>query len=203
MTVYPLPSGRSSIALPGGFFVFSSRLFLIADLIFPCHGDTVLKQSRTHESYRTDPLSGTGVRSCIFEGEKHMKEPNTIWKCAECGIVFEALQPCEKGDECIPACCGRGMTRMMENRSDGAGEKHVPVAAAHGDQLKVTVGTVAHPMLEAHFIQWIEVVDGDMVYRKYLKPGDAPEAVFPVKYRSGLILREYCNLHGLWAFTIP
>ena len=131
-----------------------------------------------------------------------MKEPNTIWKCAECGIVFEALQPCEKGDDCIPACCGRGLTRMMENRSDGAGEKHVPVAAPHGDQLKVTVGAVAHPMLEAHYIQWIEVVDGDLVCRRYLKPGDAPEAVFPVKYRSGLILREYCNLHGLWAFTI-
>jgi superoxide reductase len=132
-----------------------------------------------------------------------MKEPNTIWKCAECGIVFEALQPCEKGDDCIPACCGRGMTRMVANHSDGAGEKHVPVAEAHGDLLKVTVGAVTHPMLDAHYIQWIEVVDGDMVHRKYLKPGEAPEAVFPVKYRGGLILREYCNLHGLWAFTIP
>ena len=70
-----------------------------------------------------------------------MKEPNTIWKCAECGIVFEALNPCEKGDDCIPACCGRGLTRMMENHSDGAGEKHVPVAAPHNGQLKVTVPT--------------------------------------------------------------
>ena len=132
-----------------------------------------------------------------------MKEPNTIWKCAECGIVFEALQPCEKGDDCIPACCGRGLTRMTANHSDGAGEKHVPVAEAHGDMLKVKVGSQAHPMLDAHYIQWIEVVDDDMVCRKYLKPGDAPEAVFPVKYRGGLILREYCNLHGLWSFTIP
>ena len=133
-----------------------------------------------------------------------MKEPNTIWKCAECGIVFEALQPCERGDDCIPACCGRGLTRMVANHSDGAGEKHVPVAAPHDEwRMKVTVGAVAHPMLEAHYIQWIEVVDGDMVCRKYLKPGDAPEAVFPFKYRSGLILREYCNLHGLWTFTIP
>ena len=86
-----------------------------------------------------------------------MKEPNTIWKCAECGIVFEALQPCEKGDECIPACCGRGMTCLTENHSDGAGEKHVPVAAAHGEHLKITVGAVAHPMTEAHYIMWIEV----------------------------------------------
>ena len=132
-----------------------------------------------------------------------MKEPNTIWKCAECGIVFEVLQPCEKGDDCIPACCGRSLTRLLENHSDGAGEKHVPVAAPHDGGLKVTVGSVAHPMLEAHFIMWIELIDGDNVYRRYLKPGDAPEAVFPVPYRSGLILREYCNLHGLWAFTIP
>ena len=133
-----------------------------------------------------------------------MKEPNTIWKCAECGIIFEALQSCDKGNDCIPACCGRDMTQMVANHSDGAGEKHVPVAAPHDEwRMKVTVGTVAHPMLEAHYIQWIEVVDGDMVYRKYLKPGEAPEAVFPIKYRSGLILREYCNLHGLWTFTIP
>ena len=133
-----------------------------------------------------------------------MKEPNTIWKCAECGVVFEALQPCEKGDECIPACCGRGLTRLVENHSDGAGEKHVPVAAqADGGRLKVSVGAVAHPMTEAHYIMWIEVVDGDMVYRKYLKPGEAPEAVFPVAFRSGLVLREYCNLHGLWSYTIP
>ena len=133
-----------------------------------------------------------------------MKQPNTIWKCAECGVVFEALQPCEKGDECIPACCGRGLTQLVENHSDGAGEKHVPVAEAFdGGRIKVKVGAVAHPMTEAHYIQWIEVVDGDMVCRKYLKPGDVPEAVFPVAFRSGLVLREYCNLHGLWTFTIP
>ena len=132
-----------------------------------------------------------------------MKEPNTIWKCAECGVVLEALQPCDGGDDCIPACCGRSLTRILENRSDGTGEKHVPVAATHDGGLKVSVGSVAHPMLEAHFIMWIEVIDGDSVYRKYLKPGDPPEAVFPVTFRSGLILREYCNLHGLWAFTIP
>jgi len=132
-----------------------------------------------------------------------MKEPNTIWKCAECGVVFEALQPCEKGDACIPACCGRGLTRLVENHSDGAGEKHVPVAAEHDGRLKVSVGAVAHPMTEAHYIMWIEAVDGDMVYRKYLKPGEAPEAVFPVKYRSGLVLREYCNLHGLWSYITP
>ena len=131
------------------------------------------------------------------------REPNTIWKCAECGIVFEALQPCEKGDECIPACCGRGLTRLVANHSDGAGEKHVPVAQAVGEQLKVTVGAVAHPMTEMHYIMWIEVIDGEQVFRKYLKPGDTPEALFPVRLRSGLVLREYCNLHGLWAFRIP
>ena len=136
-------------------------------------------------------------------GGNTMKEPNSIWKCAECGVILEALQPCDGGDDCIPACCGRSLVRLIENHSDGAGEKHVPVAAPFDGGTKVSVGAVAHPMLEAHFIMWIELIDGDCVYRKYLKPGDAPEAVFPVPYRSGLILREYCNLHGLWAFTIP
>ena len=126
-----------------------------------------------------------------------MKEPNTIWKCAECGIVFEALQPCEKGDECIPACCGRGLTRMVENHSDGAGEKHVPVAEAHGDRLKVTVGAVAHPMLEAHYIQFI-VLETATGYQKHdLKPGETPEAHFAVT-EPVVAAYEYCNLHGLW-----
>ena len=198
-----LPSGGVCRLFPAAFLFFLPGFSALRACIFRV---PVIQycNNRGRMKKRTDPPFGTVRPNLQIRGGNTMKEPNTIWKCAECGIVFEALQPCEKGDDCIPACCGRGLTRMVANHSDGAGEKHVPVAAPHDKwRMKVTVGAVAHPMLEAHYIQWIEVVDGDMVCRKYLKPGDAPEAVFPFKYRSGLILREYCNLHGLWTFTIP
>ena len=128
-----------------------------------------------------------------------MKEPNTIWKCAECGIVFEALQPCEKGDDCIPACCGRGMTRMLENRSDGAGEKHVPVLEREGQTVTVKVGSVAHPMLEAHSIRWIALETKEGMQRKQLQPGEEPKASFALTEGDEPVAAyEYCNLHGLW-----
>jgi superoxide reductase len=88
------------------------------------------------------------------------------------------------------------MKLFTENTVDAAKEKHVPVKEAANGGLKVTVGSVAHPMEDKHYIEWIEVIQGDKIYRQHLKPGDAPEAVFPVE--GEWTAREYCNLHGLW-----
>jgi superoxide reductase len=57
-------------------------------------------------------------------------------------------------------------------------------------------------MLEEHRILWIEMIDGEMKVRKYLKPGEAPETVFPMAMKPGVVLREYCNVHGLWESVI-
>ena len=82
-------------------------------------------------------------------------------------------------------------------------EKHVPYPEAKGDGMKVSVGKeMAHPMTEAHHIAWIEVINGAYVNRKYLKPGEAPEAEFFVPLQKGMIVREYCNIHGLWEFVV-
>ncbi|MCD6351257.1 MAG: desulfoferrodoxin, partial [Armatimonadetes bacterium] len=76
-------------------------------------------------------------------------------------------------------------------------EKHVPVVERQGGTVTVKVGSVAHPMEENHYIEWIEVIAGDRVYRKFLKPGDAPEATFEVE-GDAIVAREYCSVHGLW-----
>jgi len=94
-------------------------------------------------------------------------------------------------------CCGQPMKLFIENTVDAAKEKHVPVVAKIEGGYKVTVGSVAHPMQDAHYIEWIELVAGDKAYRQFLKPGDAPEATFMVK-ADKVTAREYCNLHGLW-----
>ncbi len=94
-------------------------------------------------------------------------------------------------------CCGEPMRLLKENTVDAAKEKHVPVIEQTPDGVKVKVGAVAHPMEEKHYIEWIELIADGKAYRQFLKPGQAPEAVFNVK-GTNFTAREYCNLHGLW-----
>jgi len=116
-----------------------------------------------------------------------------VYKCEVCGAMVEVL----KGGGGQLVCCGKPMTLLEENTTDAATEKHVPVVEKTASGIKVTVGSVAHPMQADHYIQWIEAVAGDKVYRVFLKPGGSPEAEFPVS-EEGTTVREYCNLHGLW-----
>lgn len=115
-----------------------------------------------------------------------------VYKCGVCGDMVEVLHAAGG----TLSCCGQPMTLLVENTVDASKEKHVPVVERTAEGLKVKVGSVAHPMEEKHYIEWIEVVDGGRTCRVYLKPGDAPEALF--KGASGGAAREYCNLHGLW-----
>jgi len=94
-------------------------------------------------------------------------------------------------------CCGQPMKLMVENTVDAAKEKHLPVIEKTDKGVLVKVGSVAHPMEEKHYIEWIEVLADSKAYRKFLKPGDKPEAEFCVKAEK-IEAREYCNLHGLW-----
>lgn len=88
-------------------------------------------------------------------------------------------------------------TELIPNTVDAAYEKHVPVIEHHGDSVLIKVGSVAHPMLDVHWIEWI-VLETDTGYqKKELKPGDAPEACFAVT-EPVVAAYEYCNLHGLW-----
>ena len=91
------------------------------------------------------------------------------------------------------------MEPLTPNTTDAAGEKHVPVIEQNGQLVTVTVGSVEHPMLEAHFIQWILLETQEGRQRKALKPGDRPTANFALTEGDEVIAAyEYCNLHGLW-----
>ncbi len=89
------------------------------------------------------------------------------------------------------------MKLYKENTVDAAKEKHVPVVEKIPSGFKVKVGSVGHPMEEKHYIEWIEVIANGSTYRRFLKPGDSPEATFPIDAKE-VTAREYCNLHGLW-----
>jgi superoxide reductase len=116
-----------------------------------------------------------------------------VYKCTLCGNMVEVIHQGE--GELV--CCGQPMNLLMENSVDAAQEKHVPVVEKIDGGFKVTVGSVAHPMEEKHFIEWIELIADGKAYRQFLNPGDAPEAVFEINAES-VIAREHCNLHGLW-----
>jgi superoxide reductase len=123
-----------------------------------------------------------------------MTKLNELYKCNLCGNIVEILHP---GAGAL-VCCNERMALMVENTVDASKEKHVPVIEVGANTITVKVGSVAHPMEAAHYIEWIELIADGKVYRQQLQPGQAPEATFPVVAKQ-VTAREYCNLHGHWA----
>ncbi len=116
-----------------------------------------------------------------------------IYKCMACGNIVEVLH----GGDGELVCCGQPMTNLSEQTADAATEKHVPVIEKTDGGIKVKVGSVPHPMVEEHYIEWIEIIADGKAYRQFLNPGDQPQAVFNIDADS-VTAREHCNLHGLW-----
>lgn len=116
-----------------------------------------------------------------------------IYKCEVCGNIVEMLH----GGSGALVCCGEEMKLYEENTVDAAREKHVPACERSDGNLKVQIGSVPHPMVDEHYIEWIEVIDGDKVTRISLQPGQDPNAEFCCAGKD-LLVREYCSIHGLW-----
>jgi len=116
-----------------------------------------------------------------------------IYKCNVCGNIVEVMH----GGQGELVCCGQAMQLIQPGTVDAAKEKHVPVIEKTGQGYKVSVGSVAHPMEEKHYIEWIELIADGISYTTFLQPGQAPEAEFCVQ-ASQITAREYCNIHGLW-----
>ncbi len=116
-----------------------------------------------------------------------------VYKCMHCGNIVEVLH----GGGAPLVCCGENMRLFKENTEDAAQEKHVPVIEKIDGGFKVKVGSVAHPMEEDHYIEWVEIIADGKAYREFLNPGDAPEVTFMIDAQS-VSAREWCNKHGLW-----
>ncbi len=117
-----------------------------------------------------------------------------IYKCEKCGNIVEVLH--EGGGELV--CCDQPMKLYEENSVDASREKHVPVIERMSDGIKVTIGSVLHPMTDDHYIEWIELVADGKTQRQMLKPGGEPVAIFGGVKSGSVVARAYCNLHGLW-----
>ncbi len=125
-------------------------------------------------------------------------EINQVYRCPICGNI---VQLTHIGGGTL-VCCGKPMEQLEEKSSDEGVEKHLPVATFKDGILKVNVGSIDHPMITEHYIEWIECIVGGNVFRKYLSPNDKPYAEFSVKEEKGVKVRAYCNVHGLWSTTL-
>jgi len=123
-----------------------------------------------------------------------MTKLHQIYKCQICGNIVELVH--SGAGELV--CCGQPMQLQAPNTVDASKEKHVPVVTKANGKILVQAGSVAHPMESAHWIEWIEAIIDGKVCRKYLQPGIEPRAEFCGAEHSTLIVRVYCNLHGLW-----
>lgn len=122
-----------------------------------------------------------------------MTAQKQVYRCNICGNIVEVLYAGQ--GELV--CCGEPMELLSEKTEDVGQEKHVPVMETTDGGIKVKVGEVPHPMEENHYIEWVQVITDGGSYRQFLKPGSKPEAEFAIKAQN-IVLREYCNVHGLW-----
>jgi len=117
-----------------------------------------------------------------------------VYKCEICGNMVEVVHAGQ--GELV--CCGEPMKLLPEKKEEQGKEKHVPVIEKTEKKISVKVGSVPHPMEETHFIEWIAVQTKGGTFRKFLSPGEKPEAEFETG-EEVMGAREYCNLHGLWS----
>jgi superoxide reductase len=123
-----------------------------------------------------------------------MAKLREIYKCNVCGNIVEILHAGVGG----LVCCGEPMNLMEEKTEDSSVEKHVPYIEKTSNGVLIKVGqSQDHPMIDEHYIEWIQIIADGASYRKFLKPGDKPQAEFEIK-ADKIEAREYCNVHGLW-----
>ena len=92
-----------------------------------------------------------------------------------------------------------GWKELIAGSTDAAQEKHVPVVTKKCKQVKVDVGSVAHPMTAEHLIEWVAIETKQGYQIKYLTADVAPVCSFSLADGDELVaVYAYCNLHGLW-----
>ena len=114
--------------------------------------------------------------------------------CPHCGNLVEMVHDAGVN----PVCCGQKMNELVPNTVEASGEKHIPAVKVANGVVEVNVGTVDHPMVDVHWIEWVQLVTDQGSRRTYLNPGQAPNVKFILGEEKPVAVYAYCNLHGLW-----
>lgn len=128
-----------------------------------------------------------------------MNKDQRFLKCKECGNLIGMIH--DSGVEMI--CCGVPMTELVANTTEAATEKHIPVVEVDNNVVTVTIGSVLHPMLPEHHIEWVYLITKHGRQRRALTVGKDPVVTFPLEEGDKVVtVYEYCNLHGLWKLDV-
>ena len=117
-----------------------------------------------------------------------------FYVCPHCGNIVEMVHDAGVN----PVCCGQKMNELVPNTVEASGEKHIPAVKVEGGIVEVNVGSVDHPMVDVHWIEWVQLITDKGIQRKYLNPGEAPNVKFILGGEKPVAVYAYCNLHGLW-----
>lgn len=118
-----------------------------------------------------------------------------FYRCNHCGQIVAVVK--KTGVPVV--CCGEQMQEIISGTTDAAVEKHVPVYEVNGNIVTVSIGSVAHPMIEEHYIEWVALQTKAGNQRKALTPGSEPKVSFAITDGDEVVgVYAYCNLHGLW-----
>lgn len=120
-----------------------------------------------------------------------------FYKCDVCGNILEVI----RDSAIVPNCCNKSMNLIKSNSDDSAAkEKHVPVYLKNENEIVVTVGSILHPSMENHYIEWIELETNKGCYRKFLTSLNQPSTTFLLENDEEVVnIYAYCNIHGLWS----
>lgn len=122
-----------------------------------------------------------------------MSDESGLFKCKICGSILEIVVPGHESGEL------ENIEPLVAKTEGEGSPKHVPIIKRNGENVVIKVGEITHPSEAEHYIAFIELIDGDVSYRKTLKPGEEPKATFKVDTDiNKLSAREYCTVHGLW-----
>lgn len=116
-----------------------------------------------------------------------------LFRCEICGNIVELIN--DGGGTLV--CCGEEMVEIAISTEENTYEKHIPFVEKEGNEVTVQIGKTIHPMIDAHYIEWIAVVEEDRIQKVILKPNDEPVAKFNVK-SDNFIVYTYCNIHGFY-----
>ncbi len=145
---------------------------------------------------KSDPIQIRQADAKVIREVIPMKK---LYLCKHCGNLAGKL--IDSGVDMY--CCGEKMEELVPKTADQTTEKHVPVIDIDGKRVTVTVGSTPHPMMDAHYINFIILETDKGFQRKVLKPGTEPSATFEIGDDEKVVSAyEYCNIHGFWVAEV-
>ena len=118
-----------------------------------------------------------------------------FFRCPICGNIIAKVN-----DSGVAVhCCGKPMQEIIPGTVEASREKHIPEYRVEGNKVYVTVGSVEHPMIPEHYIEWISLQTKYGNQRRLLKPNEKPQTCFALCEGDEVeAVYAYCNLHDLW-----